>query len=150
LLDAMREAMRRDSKIPELMAEAANETGAKRRLELWAQLIRRQMETSYDVIAIHRDAARSDLEAAEAYRVVLDSRAQTFARFIHDLRGDLAATVDERTATDLLWAFSNEEIWRELTEERGWSPERYEKWLAETLIAQLITTSGGRAARRRR
>jgi hypothetical protein len=98
------------------------------------------METSYDVIAIHRDAARSDPAAAEAHRVMLDSRAQAFGGFIRDLRDDLSASIDERTATDLLWVFSNEEIWRELTEERGWSPDRYERWLARTLITQLVTT----------
>lgn len=139
LLDAMREAMLRDSKIPELMAAAAAERSVKRRLELWARLIRQQMETSYDVIAIHREAARSDPAAAESYRVVLDARAKAFAGFIRDLRDDLAAAIDERTATDLLWAFSNEEIWRELTEERRWSADRYERWLARTLIAQLVT-----------
>ena len=140
LLDAMREAMRRDSRIPELMAEAAGQRDVRRRLQLWAQLIRQQMETSYDVIAIHRDAARSDPAAAAAYRAVLDSRAETFARFVHELRHDLHARIDERTATDLLWTFSNEELWRELTAERGWSPDRYEGWLAETLVAQLVTT----------
>jgi AcrR family transcriptional regulator len=139
LLDAMRDVMRRDSNIPDLMAEAAAQTDAKRRLQLWAKLIRQQMETSYDVIAIHRDAARSDPAAGDAYRVVLDSRAMTFTRFIHDVRADLHARIDERTATDLLWAFSNEELWRELTEERGWSPDRYEDWLGSTLIAQLVT-----------
>lgn len=140
LLDGMRDLMRRDSKIPELMAEAAEQRDVRRRLELWARLIRQQMETSYDVIVIHRDAARSDPDAAAAYRLVLDSRADTFASFIHDLRADLGAGVNERTATDLLWAFSNEELWRELVEERGWTADRYEQWLARTLIAQLVTT----------
>ena len=85
------------------------------------------------------EAARSDAEAAAAYRVVLDGRAKTFARFIHELRHDLAPGLGKRTATDLLWAFSNEELWRELVEERGWSPDRYEQWLARTLVAQLLT-----------
>ena len=138
LLEGMRESMRRDSEIPELMARAAAEPKAQRRLELWARLIRQQMETSYDVIAIHREAARSDPEAAAAYRLVLDSRAETFARFIHDLRHNLASGLDKQTATDLLWAFSNEELWRELVEERGWSPDRYEQWLARTLVGQLL------------
>ena len=138
LLEGMRESMRRDSEIPELMAQAAAEPKAQRRLELWARLIRQQMETSYDVIAIHREAARSDPEAAAAYRLVLDSRAETFVRFIHDLRHDLASSLDKQTATDLLWAFSNEELWRELVEERGWSPDRYEQWLARTLVGQLL------------
>jgi AcrR family transcriptional regulator len=140
LLEGMRESMRRDSEIPELMAQAAAEPKAQRRLELWARLIRQQMETSYDVIAIHREAARSDPEAAAAYRLVLDGRAQTFARFIRDLGPDLAPGLDQDTATDLLWAFSNEELWRELVEERGWSPDRYEQWLARTLVAQLLAS----------
>ena len=142
LLEGMRESMLRDSNSPELMAEAAGEPEAGRRLELWARLIRQQMETSYDVIAIHREAARSDPEAAAAYRIVLDSRAKTFARFIDGLRHQLAPGVDKRTATDLLWAFSNEELWRELVDERGWSPDAYEQWLARTLIAQLLTPLG--------
>lgn len=144
LLEGMRESMLRDSKIPELMAEAAGEPAADRRLQLWARLIRQQMETSYDVIAIHREAARSDPEAAAAYRTVLDSRAKNFARFAEGLRRQLAPGIDKRTATDLLWAFSNEELWRELVEERGWSPARYEQWLARTLVAQLLAPAGDR------
>ena len=146
LLEGMRESMLRDSKIPELMAEAAGEPEADRRLQLWARLIRQQMETSYDVIAIHREAARSDPEAAAAYRIVLDGRAKSFAKFIDGLRHQLAPGIDKRTATDQLWAFSNEELWRELVEERGWSPDAYEQWLARTLIAQLLIPAGAQPA----
>ena len=143
VLEGMRHAMLRDSNIPELMAQAATEPDASRRLELWAQLVRQQMETSYDIISIHRQAAASDPKVAADYRKVLDNRAQSFAAFIHDLSSDLAPGVDETTASDLLWCFSNEEIYRELVEERGWSADRYERWLAATLIAQLITTPTG-------
>jgi AcrR family transcriptional regulator len=139
LLEGMRRAMLRDSKIPELMAQAAAEPDASRRLGLWAQLVRQQMETSYDVISIHRQAAAADPKVATDYRSVLDNRARTFADFIHELRTDLAHGIDESTATDLLWCFSNEEIYRELVEERGWSADRYQQWLAATLVAQLIT-----------
>ncbi|MBT2497480.1 TetR/AcrR family transcriptional regulator [Agromyces sp. ISL-38] len=140
LLEGMRSVMLRDSNIPELMAQAAAESEAPHRLELWARLVRRQMETSFDVISIHRQAAASDPKVAADYRKVLDSRARVFAEFIHDLHADLAPGVSESAATDLLWCFSNEEIYRELVEERGWSADRYERWLGETLVAQLITT----------
>ena len=148
LLEGMRATMLRDSKIPELMAQAATEPDASRRLGLWAQLVRQQMETSYDVISIHRQAAASDPKVAADYRLVLDNRAHSFATFIHDLRAGLAPGLDETTASDLLWCFSNEEIYRELVEERGWSADRYEHWLATTLIAQLITTPNGMAGPR--
>lgn len=138
IVDAMRQAMMRDSKIPELMAQAAAEPDAATRLHVWAKLIRQQMETSFDVISIHRQAARADPVFAAEYRKVLDNRARTFADFIADLRGGLGPGMDARRATDLLWAYSNEELYRELVDERGWSHDRYERWLAHTLVTQLI------------
>jgi hypothetical protein len=139
-----------DSKIPELTAQAEAEPDAARRLQLWAKSIRQQMESSYDIISIHRQAARADPQFALEYRNVLDNRARHFAEFIRGLRGGLADGIDTRTATDLLWALANEELWRELVEERGWSPDRYEQWLAATLVAQLIEApTVGRSGRRR-
>ena len=138
IVEAMRQAMLRESKIPELMAQAAAEPEAARRLQLWAKLIRQQMETSYDIISIHRQAARADPSFAAEYRKVLDNRARTFADFIADLRGGLGPGMDALRATDLLWAYCNEELYRELVDERGWSHDRYERWLAHTLVTQLI------------
>jgi len=97
------------------------------------------MATSYEVISLHRQAAIADPVAAADYRLVLDNRARTFAAFVHDLKADLAPGMDETTATDILSCFSNEEIYRELVQERHWTDDRYERWLAATLIAQLIT-----------
>ena len=68
---ALLEGMRRPCsglEDPELMARAAVEPDVSRRLELWAQLVRQQMETSYDVISIHRQAAASDPIVATDYR----------------------------------------------------------------------------------
>ncbi|MDQ0826214.1 AcrR family transcriptional regulator [Arthrobacter sp. B2I5] len=140
LLEGMREVMLRESKIPDLMARAAAEPDASSSLKLWAELVRQQMETSYDVISIHRQAAASDPKVAADYRKVLDNRARTFAEYIRNLRNDLADGIDETTASDLLWCFSNEEIYRELVQERGWSADRYQQWLAATLVAQLVTS----------
>src|SRR5215470_9873433 len=82
IVASMREGMLRDSKIPELMEQAAAEPDAARRLELWATSIRQQMETSYDIISIHRQAASADSEFAVEYRKVLDNRARHFAEFV--------------------------------------------------------------------
>jgi AcrR family transcriptional regulator len=149
ILEAMRQVMLRDSEIPELTKQAETEPDAARRLALWAKLVRQQMESSYDIISIHRQAARADPQFAIEYRKVLDNRARHFAEFIRGMRDGLADDIDARTATDLLWAFSNEELWRELVEERGWSPDRYERWLAATLVSQLMEPpTGGRSGRR--
>ena len=138
ILKGMREAMVRDAKINELMEEAAAEPSARRRIELWAKLIRQQMETSYDVIAIHREASRSDPSVAQAHRRVLDNRARVFGEFIDGMRDELPPGVNVKTATDLLWAFSDEGLWQALTEERRWSPDRFERWLADTLVHHIL------------
>ncbi len=90
IVEAMRQVMLRDSKIPELTRQAEAEPDAARRLELWAKSIRQQMESSYDIISIHRQAARADPQFALEYRKVLDNRARHFADFIKGLREGLA------------------------------------------------------------
>lgn len=138
IVEAMRQVMIRDAQIPGLMAEATSEGDPRRRLGLWARSIRQQLETSYDVIAIHRQAARSNPDFEVAYRKVLDNRSRHFREFVHGLGSALSERLDEGTAVDILWALANEELYRELVIERGWAPERYEQWLARTLVSQLL------------
>jgi AcrR family transcriptional regulator len=45
-------------------------------------------------------------------------------------------TVEE--ATDILWTLNNTRVYFLLVHERGWSPDRYERWLADTLRRELL------------
>jgi AcrR family transcriptional regulator len=138
LLLALREQMQAEVELPRLTAEAKAAPDAPRKLEGWARLLRRQMERSYDVIVAHREAARVDPAAAEEHRGVLDRRAAVMKEFVRELRPDLRPDLNLRTATDIVWAYSNEEIYRELVQERGWTPDAYEAWMARTLKQQLL------------
>ncbi|MDP9068988.1 MAG: TetR/AcrR family transcriptional regulator [Actinomycetota bacterium] len=135
---ALRQQMHAEVELPELTAQAKAAPEANGKLEGWAKLLRRQMERSYDVIAAHREAARVDPAAAEEYRTVLESRASVMQEFVAELASDLAPGLDLHSATDVLWALSNEEIYRELVHERGWAPSRYEAWMVQTLKQQLL------------
>lgn len=77
------------------------------------------MERSYDVIVAHREAARVDPAAAKEHRGVLDSRAGVMQELVRELGADLRSDLNLRTATDIVWTLSNEEIYRELVQERG-------------------------------
>ena len=44
-------------------------------------------------------------------------------------------------ALDITLALTLPEVYRTLVVERGWSPSRYETWLAESLAAQLLPGS---------
>jgi hypothetical protein len=52
--------------------------------------------------------------------------------------GRLRPGLEPESAHDILWTFTGREIYRMLIRERGWSSERYEQWLAETLVRSLI------------
>ena len=52
--------------------------------------------------------------------------------------GALRPKLRERDAGDLIHALMSPEMYRLLVVDRGWSPERYEKWLSETLVDQLL------------
>lgn len=43
-----------------------------------------------------------------------------------------------QSAVETLWAISSPEVYRLLVRERGWSPGRYETWLANSAISLLL------------
>ena len=45
-------------------------------------------------------------------------------------------TIEE--AADLVWTTNGPEFYLLLVEERGWDPERFERWLAELWIRMLL------------
>ena len=49
------------------------------------------------------------------------------------------SNLDVRRAADILWALNHPSLYTLLTGERGWSPERYERWLGDLLCTQLLT-----------
>ncbi|HTJ76743.1 MAG TPA: helix-turn-helix domain-containing protein [Acidimicrobiales bacterium] len=89
-----------------------------------------------------RDAASTEPEAAAVWRDISSRRATNMRRLVRDLaeagglRPDL--TVDE--AADFIWATNSPEIYVMLTAERGWTPARYESWLADLWARFLLPT----------
>jgi AcrR family transcriptional regulator len=53
-------------------------------------------------------------------------------------RGTLREGLDVDRATDILWTLNNPTVYLLLVDGRGWAPNEYERWLADTLIAQLL------------
>jgi hypothetical protein len=52
--------------------------------------------------------------------------------------GGLRAGVSIDEAADTIWATNSSELYVLLTAERGWSPDRYQRWLAETWVRLLL------------
>lgn len=92
-----------------------------------------------DVYRILLGAADSDLAAAELLDAVERRRSQGQGQIAHTLKHNrsLREGLEEQDAADLIHALMSPQVYRLLVVERTWPPERYEQWLATTLIQQL-------------
>src|SRR5919201_359209 len=70
---------------------------------------------------------------------------------VETLERDGVLAADLTTAADIGWTLTHPDLYQLLVRQRGWSPEAYERWLAETLCAQLIKdrVAGARRPRSR-
>ena len=87
-----------------------------------------------------RTAATADPEAAalssEINRQRLDGQSRVAS--LLDQRGALADGISRRTAADVIYTLMSPDVHRLLTEERHWSADRYEQWLAHALCVLLL------------
>jgi AcrR family transcriptional regulator len=60
-------------------------------------------------------------------------------------KGALRPGLSVKQAGELIWALNHPSVHHLLVCERGWSPGRYERWLAESLMAQLLAPAPTRA-----
>jgi AcrR family transcriptional regulator len=59
-------------------------------------------------------------------------------RMIVSLRR-LRTDLDNTTAPDIFWMLTSRDIYRMLVRERGWSSQKYQNWLADTLVRSLLS-----------
>lgn len=110
-------------------------------LRMMARGIREIMDRAGPMFDVMRIAAAADTEIAAAYTGLQADRRQNMGRVIGWVvaNGPLKPGLSETEAADILWSLTSADVHRMLRLERAWSPERYEHWLGETLIATLLT-----------
>jgi len=62
--------------------------------------------------------------------------------------GKLRSGLDYTTARDIFWTLTGRDLYRMLVRDRGWSAEKYEDWLANTLVDSLVGSQRKSASRR--
>jgi AcrR family transcriptional regulator len=65
-------------------------------------------------------------------------REESMITFLRDA-GRLRPGLDHRTARDIFWMLTGGDVYRMLVRERGWSPQKYQDWLSDTLVHALLT-----------
>ena len=92
-----------------------------------------------DIYRVLVSAAGSDLAAAELLEEIRQERDRGQGRIARSLARAhaLKPGLRERDAADLIHTLMAPEVYRLLVGDRGWTPERYQRWLATTLTQQL-------------
>ena len=58
--------------------------------------------------------------------------------FLRDA-GALRPGLGHKTARDIFWMLTGGDVYRMLVRECGWSPQKYQDWLADTLVRALLS-----------
>jgi hypothetical protein len=72
------------------------------------------------------------------WQQIAERRAANMLRFAADLATVATLRVGLEEAADIIWATNAPELYQLLTVHRGWSPERYEHFLADTWRRVLL------------
>ncbi len=116
------------------------EPDPRRYLALYAALVTEiggRLGSIYEVV---RGAAGADPDARELWETHLSQRRQGAANVVADVlrKSQLRAGLDREKAADIIWLLNDPGLYELLLRRRGWTPDRYQAWLAETMIRQLL------------
>ena len=120
-----------------------------RKLRGNARESRRVKERAGPLLAALRDGAAAEPELAALWdRIQTDFHAHQ-GRIVESLAatGAMRRDLDVAGATDVIWTLNHPAVWALLVGERGWSPDRFERWLGDAFCLQLLEPPlGGKAA----
>ncbi|MFJ1460841.1 TetR/AcrR family transcriptional regulator [Nocardia wallacei] len=139
LVWALVEAADLSADMSRMLAGLEGSADPREQLAAMAGYDRRLFERSGDLIGLIREAGRTEPELAEVYRqarrLADATRVEVFSSWpAATLRPDL----DIPAAVDIFAALCNIDVYNTLTGERGWSPDRIERWWADTLARELL------------
>jgi AcrR family transcriptional regulator len=110
------------------------------KLTIYAQAVRDIQQRMAPLYLALRDAASTEPEAEEVWNDIGERRAANMRKLVHDLKnaGGLRSELTVGEAADVVWATNSAELYILLTVDRGWSPRRYERWLADAWCRLLL------------
>jgi AcrR family transcriptional regulator len=111
---------------------------AETRIAIYASAMRGIAGRLAPVLSIIEQAGSAEPELAALWRQISERRAANMRRFVADLAAVAELRVDPDDAADIVWATNAPELYQLLVSQRGWSPDRYERFLADTWRRLLL------------
>ncbi|MBA2528713.1 MAG: TetR/AcrR family transcriptional regulator [Euzebyales bacterium] len=116
------------------------ETDPHRKLAMFGAYLREANARVGPVMRMLRGAADADPDARELHATLEGQRRTGMGVMAGDLAavGGLQEHLDVQAAADIAWTLASPVLYVMLVEDRGWSGERYERWVTEQLSAALL------------
>jgi len=123
------------------------EPDPRRQLALFVQEHRQVWGRYARLLAVIRGAALSDPEVAALLAHVEHGRYEAPQHIMPALaaKGALRVGLTPERAADMAYALSAPEVYLQLVDDRGWTPEEYERWLVDLLCARILRSAPGPA-----
>lgn len=133
-----------DEPVPMLQREQVRriqaEPDPRRKLAMYGEHLSESAPRHVPVQLMVRAAAGADPGAAQVWDQMQAERLTGMTFFARDLRqaGHLRGDLTVEDARDVLWTYNSAELYDLLVVQRGWTPERYGRWVADALVAALL------------
>ncbi|OXM59207.1 TetR/AcrR family transcriptional regulator [Amycolatopsis vastitatis] len=124
----------------DFIAEIQAEPDAVRKIELYLDHLVSGAPVASPVQLLARDAAAADPAAAQVWAQMRQEMLMAMTYFSADLMatGQVKPGLTADDVRDILWTYHGPEQYELLCLERGWSPERYGKFLRDAMIAAVL------------
>lgn len=123
-----------------LVEDSMQEKSAKKRLGITAKLARQIYDAERDLMDILRGASVLAPEFKELEREREMRRYERQGEYVKKMikEKSLSRGLTLQKARDILWVMTGRDIYRMFVIERGWTSDRYEKWLSQLLVKSLL------------
>jgi AcrR family transcriptional regulator len=130
---------------PEILALRA-EPDLARRLAMQAVLFTQTSRRIVPFLLAVQGAAATEPAAAEMLAEMGRQRLEGLGVMAAAAAATGQLAVSEQECRDIIWATMDGVLWQRLVNERGWSDEQFQEWLAQMWIATLVSdeTAGRR------
>ena len=108
---------------------------------IFARHLRASASRTAGVVSVIESAATTDPEIAALWRKLRDQGLHGMTLAARGFRdeGALRPGLTVARAADILWLYLGPWSYRVLVTQRGWTPDEYEAWLADTLYTQVMS-----------
>lgn len=116
----------------------SDEPDQHQRARMQARAVAQIQQRAAPMSLVARDAASTDPEVAAFWELGKAQRHMGMSEAARGLAGDDGLRVPVDVASDVLWVIFSPDVFMQFTRDKGWSVERYEEWLRDTIERTLL------------